>query len=125
MSLLKVNNSTTTQIVRNYGVNVYRKKKGLPPRYAYSPLSETPEFSYLDERGYAPLNKRQQARYERDQHFGKQVIKYMDQFKLARELVQQSKANAERYKLDDGAKEWTLHKATFAANRIGPVDRNC
>ena len=105
MSLLKVNTSTTRQIVRNYGVNVYRKKKGLPPRYAYSPLSETAEFSYLNGRGYAPLNKRQQARYERDQHFGKQVVKYMEQFRVAKELVQKSRANAERYKLADDPKE--------------------
>lgn len=105
MSLLKVNQSATAQIVRNYGVNVYRRKKGLPPRFAYSPLSETAEFSYLDGRGYAPLNQRQQARYERDQHFGKQVIKYMEQFKTAKELVAKSKANAARYQVDDGAKE--------------------
>lgn len=102
--LLKVQ-PATTQIVRNYGVNVYRRKKGLPPRFAYSPLSETAEFSYLDGRGYAPLNQRQRARYERDQHFGKQVIKYMDQFKVAKELVAQSKANAAKYQVDDGAKE--------------------
>ena len=96
MKLLEVNRSTI-EFIRNYGVNVYRKKKGLPPRFAYSALSETPEFSYLDGRGYAPLNIRQQKRYERDQHFGKQVIKYMDQFKVAKQLVKQSKENAKKY----------------------------
>ena len=95
-NLLKINKSTN-QFIRNYGVNSYRRKKGLPPRYAYSPLSETPEFSYLDGKGYAPLNQRQQARYERDQYFGKQVIKYMDQFKLAKQLVLKSKENAKKY----------------------------
>lgn len=99
-NLLKVN-QTTNRFVRCYGVNVTRRKQGLGPRFAYSALSDTPEFSYLDGRGYAPLNKRQQSRYERDQHFGKQVVKYMEQFKVAKELVKKSKENAERYKLND------------------------
>lgn len=91
MLLLKPIGSVQQVFVRHYGVNVYRWKKGLAPRYAYSPISETAEFSYTDGKGFSPMNKMQKARYERDQVLVSQVVKYMKQFEEAKKLAASKK----------------------------------
>ena len=72
--------------IRQFGINVYRLKKGLAPRYAYSPLSETSEFSYMDGKGFAPLNKQQKLRHERDQKFAATIVKHLKEFELAKRI---------------------------------------
>lgn len=66
----------------------WRADHGLPPRHASpSPLADLPEWSYLDGRGPGPLNIGQKIRYLRDIRFAKEVIKFVDQMKTAKELV--------------------------------------
>jgi hypothetical protein len=94
MSLLKQSVSNVHHtIVRHYGVNVHRWKKGLAPRFAYSALSETPEFSYTDGKGFSPLNSMQKSRYERDQRLVAEVVKHLKQFEQAKQLAAQQSAD--------------------------------
>ena len=66
----------------------WRADNNLPPRYAQGTvLSESPEWSYIDGRGYGPLNSAQRARYYRDAQWTDEVIKITDSMQTAKKLV--------------------------------------
>lgn len=66
----------------------WRADNNLPPRYAQSTvLSESPEWSYIDGRGYGPLNSAQRARYYRDARWTDEVIKITESMRVAKRLV--------------------------------------
>ena len=61
---------------------------GLPRRYqSPSPISDSPEWSYVDGRGFGPLSRRQLARHKRHQRWASEIIQVMNQMKVAKELV--------------------------------------
>lgn len=66
----------------------WRSDNNLPPRYAQGTvLSESPEWSYVDGRGYGPLNSAQRARYYRDAQWTDEVVKITQAMAVAKKLV--------------------------------------
>lgn len=67
-------------------INKKRLIEGKPPRRGDSVLFDGPEFSFMDGRGAAPLTLGQRRRYLQNRHFAEQIIKYMKQYDLAKQL---------------------------------------
>lgn len=81
--------------VRN-AAGKWRADNNLPPRFAQTTvLAETPEWSYVDGRGYGPMNKGQKARYFRDAVWTGEVIKITQQMTEAKRLVPDDAEKAE------------------------------
>lgn len=81
--------------VRN-AAGKWRSDNNLPPRYAQSTiLTESPEWSFIDGRGYGPLNRKQKARYFRDAIWTQEVIKITGQMAQAKKLVPDDVEKAE------------------------------
>ncbi|RWS28276.1 hypothetical protein B4U80_03367 [Leptotrombidium deliense] len=70
-----------------FGTNKWRDKQGLGPRFSSGPLVDSPEFSFVDGRGFAPLNCSQRNRYLRDKYFTEKIVKHMKEFQIAKSLV--------------------------------------
>ncbi|XP_015787711.1 uncharacterized protein LOC107364791 [Tetranychus urticae] len=83
----------TPQIVTNFtsvrcigSINKKRMFEGRPPRRGDSVLFDGPDFSFMDGRGQPPLTLGQRRRYLQDKHFAEQIVKYMKEFQLAKQL---------------------------------------
>lgn len=65
----------------------WREINGLPRRFASGPLVESPEWSYVDGRGPAPLGSGQRRRHLESKKFTETIVKVMKQHIEARRLV--------------------------------------
>jgi hypothetical protein len=66
----------------------WREQAGLPRRYqSPTPLTDLPEFSFVDGRGAGPLTLGRRAKYLRDQMFAQEIIQITGQMKEAKRLV--------------------------------------
>ncbi|KAI1295491.1 hypothetical protein HDE_05515 [Halotydeus destructor] len=66
----------------------WRELNNLPRRYASpGPIADTCEWSYVDGRGPAPLNKKQRSRHLRDAYFTEEIIKFTKMTKEAKRLL--------------------------------------
>lgn len=80
---------------RYLSVSRYRFRKGLAPDPKVSgPLTDDPDWSYIDGRP-GQMNKAQSKRYLRDQEFGTQITKYMNELKQMKKFSPDSAASRE------------------------------
>lgn len=64
----------------------YRHRKGLPPSITASgPLTDDPDWSYIDGRP-GEMTKGQTQRYLRDQEMGRTMVKFYKQFQAVAEM---------------------------------------
>jgi hypothetical protein len=95
LNLLK--NNLIQSSKRLITVKKWRQLKGLAPvRGAVGPITDGPDWSYTDGRGFGPLTVGQKKRHFRDQEMAKTVVKYMKQFKIAQQLVPNNESNSQQ-----------------------------
>ena len=76
------------EIAKRFGNAKERMAKGLHPNpNAQGPLTDLPDWSYVDGRGFGNPSLGQKRRYLRDVELAKTVVKNVKMFKTAKELV--------------------------------------
>lgn len=83
-----INVNSVTIVPSRNAAGKWRADNNLPPRfYPGTVLTEAPEFSFTDGRGYGPMNHAQKMRYYRDGIFTNEVIQITNQMVQAKKLV--------------------------------------
>ena len=89
LNLKLLSNNLLKQSKREITVRKWRRMTGRAVEHQSmsSPLTDLPDWSYTDGRGYGPMTVGQKNRYNRDQEMAKTVVKYMEYMRGAKKLV--------------------------------------